>query len=97
MLSILDFFDEPWYYDKERTFRFTTDDNIKRYKPYEIVKTRNSNKLLSTGYWTFICNPEYWAIDDFLQSGEVYDTFSIRDKSYKDLHILPIVNVLSFT
>lgn len=42
-----------------------------------------NKKLSPTGYWTFICNPVYWAIDKFLESGETEDTFSIR-KSDKD-------------
>ena len=32
-----------------------------------------------TGYWTFFCNPRRWNIDDFLNSGQVYDTFTISD------------------
>ncbi|MCK8826067.1 EVE domain-containing protein [Fuchsiella alkaliacetigena] len=32
-----------------------------------------------TGYWTFFCNPKKWNIDDFLKSGEKYDTFTVRN------------------
>jgi len=37
----------------------------------------NRSTVKPTGYWTFFCNPKKWAIDDFLMSGKVYDTFSI--------------------
>lgn len=36
-------------------------------------------KTKPTGYWIFFCNPKRWAIDDFLQSGEVFDTFSVTE------------------
>lgn len=39
-------------------------------------KERNT-KVTPTGYWTFFCNPKKWAIDDFLTSGKIYDSFSI--------------------
>ncbi|OFX71211.1 MAG: hypothetical protein A2X12_04610 [Bacteroidetes bacterium GWE2_29_8] len=26
----------------------------------------NMQKIKYTGYWTFFCNPKYWAVDDFL-------------------------------
>ncbi|PTL37410.1 DUF3427 domain-containing protein [Alkalicoccus saliphilus] len=34
-------------------------------------------KVEPTGFWTFFCNPKKWAIDDFLASGKLEDTFSI--------------------
>ena len=32
-----------------------------------------------TGYWLFFCNPKKWNIDVFLESGTIYDTFTVRD------------------
>lgn len=32
-----------------------------------------------TRYWTFFCNPAKWEIDDFLNSNQEYDTFTITD------------------
>lgn len=32
-----------------------------------------------TRYWTFFCNPVKWEIDDFLNSNEKYDTFTVTD------------------
>jgi len=32
-----------------------------------------------TGYWIFFCNPKKWNIDVFLESGKVYDNFTVRD------------------
>jgi len=32
-----------------------------------------------TGYWIFFCNPKKWNIDEFLESGTIYDNFTVRD------------------
>jgi hypothetical protein len=32
-----------------------------------------------TGYWMFVCNPNNWQIDRFLESGKIEDTYSISD------------------
>lgn len=40
---------------------------------------KEKKKLDTTGYWTFICNPQKWAIDDFLKSGKIKDHFAIRE------------------
>lgn len=32
-----------------------------------------------TRYWTFFCNPAKWEIDNFLNSNEEYDTFTVTD------------------
>ncbi|WP_240339788.1 DUF3427 domain-containing protein [Halobacillus ihumii] len=52
-------------------------------------------KLKPTGYWTFFCNPEKWAIDDFLESEEIYDYFAIRksDKESFKIGDLAIIRV----
>ncbi|MBM7702100.1 hypothetical protein [Metabacillus iocasae] len=34
-------------------------------------------RVESTGFWTFFCNPKKWAINDFLASNKVENTFSI--------------------
>ncbi len=34
-------------------------------------------KVLPTGYWTFFCNPNKWAMDQFLLSGKTNDSFSV--------------------
>jgi predicted RNA-binding protein with PUA-like domain len=31
-----------------------------------------------SGYWAFVCNPKKWAIDRFLASGKVDDTWGVR-------------------
>ncbi|PFQ93175.1 HNH endonuclease [Bacillus cereus] len=77
------FFGETWSYNGD-TYVFTTDENIRLAKLEELDietenKNKNKNKIEPTGLWTFICNPKRWAIDDFLMSGETFDTFSIRD------------------
>jgi len=48
-----------------------------------------------TGYWTFFCNPQKWRIDDFLLSGEIYDTFSIANhhKDYFEKGQLGVIRV----
>jgi len=32
-----------------------------------------------TGYWIFYCNPRLWEIDDYLDIGEIYSTWTITD------------------
>lgn len=59
------------------SYAFTTDENVRLAKLEEL--TPNSNKVKPTGYWTFFCNPKKWAIDEFLKSGEIFDTFSITE------------------
>ncbi|MFY3791127.1 EVE domain-containing protein [Ureibacillus sp. MALMAid1270] len=48
---------------------------------------KEKKKLDSTGYWTFICNPQKWAIDDFLKSGKVDDYFAIRESDQYSVKI----------
>ncbi|HWL22391.1 MAG TPA: HNH endonuclease [Ureibacillus sp.] len=48
---------------------------------------QEKKKLDSTGYWTFICNPQKWAIDDFLKSGKVNDYFAIRESDKDSFNI----------
>jgi hypothetical protein len=37
----------------------------------------------STGYWTFICNPAKWEIDEFLKTNIEYDTYQVtRPKEF---------------
>lgn len=33
----------------------------------------------TTGYWTFMCNPVFWSIDDFLKSNVREDNFNVND------------------
>lgn len=69
---------ESWLHEGHE-YRFTTDEAFRREK----VKTWkekgiiSSEKVLPTGYWTFFCNPNKWAIDEFLLSGQTIDSFSI--------------------
>jgi len=41
-----------------------TNVNLQNYK--HITNYYIMQKVKFTGYWTFFCNPKYWAIDDFL-------------------------------
>lgn len=68
--------DEQWEFNGD-VFQFTTNDKVGFEKLKAIKNKGKSGKVKPTGYWTFFCNPEKWAIDDFLTSGKVYDTFSI--------------------
>ncbi|EOQ17198.1 DUF3427 domain-containing protein [Bacillus cereus] len=73
------FFGENWSYNGD-TYVFTTDENVRLAKLEELgIETENKNKpkVEFTGFWTFFCNPKKWAIDDFLASNKVEDTFSI--------------------
>ncbi|MET3682910.1 hypothetical protein ABID56_001000 [Alkalibacillus flavidus] len=70
------FHDKVWNVNGD-TYAFTTDENVRLAKLEELNK--KSKKTEPTGYWTFFCNPKRWKIDDFLKSGEVFDTFSITD------------------
>ena len=70
------FYDEEWINDNQ-TYIFTTDEAVQKEKILEI--NDNQKKIQPTGYWTFFCNPQKWAIDDFLKSGPIYDTFSINE------------------
>ncbi len=73
------FFGESWSYNGA-TYAFTTDENVSIAKLKELgIRTENNNesKVEPTGFWTFFCNPKKWAIDDFLASNKVEDTFSI--------------------
>lgn len=73
------FHGETWSYNGA-TFTFTTDENVRLAKLEEMgidIKSNNENKVEPTGFWTFFCNPKKWAIDDFLASNKVEDTFSI--------------------
>jgi|GEM_PF-2562336 len=66
---------EDWEYNGQ-VYSFTTDENV-RLATLEQLKEKQ--KVNPTGYWTFFCNPGKWAIDDFLSSGRIYDTFSITE------------------
>ncbi|WP_432360501.1 DUF3427 domain-containing protein [Sporosarcina sp. UB5] len=73
------FFGETWSYNGA-TYAFTTDENVRLDKLKELgieTETINENKVEPTGFWTFFCSPKKWAIDDFLASNKVDDTFSI--------------------
>ncbi len=73
------FFGETWLH-QGFTYAFTTDENVKLAKLKQLgIETVNTNesKVEPTGFWTFFCNPQKWAIDDFLSSNKVEDTFSI--------------------
>ncbi|WP_186311357.1 HNH endonuclease [Bacillus toyonensis] len=73
------FFGEIWSYNGD-TYAFTTDENVRLDKLKELgIKAEKKVKVKPTGFWTFFCNPQKWAIDDFLMSGEIYDTFSITE------------------
>ncbi|MEG7379698.1 DUF3427 domain-containing protein [Bacillus subtilis] len=41
------------------------------------LNIKEKQALKPTGFWTFFCNPKVWAIDDFLSSNQIEDTFSI--------------------
>ncbi|MEY9865380.1 putative HNH restriction endonuclease [Peribacillus sp. B2I2] len=73
------FFGEIWLH-QGATYAFTTDKNVRLAKLEELgIETENKDesKVEPTGFWTFFCNPKKWAIDDFLASNKVEDTFSI--------------------
>lgn len=73
------FFGETWSYNGD-TYVFTTDENVRLAKLEELgieAENKNKPKVEFTGFWTFFCNPKKWAIDDFLASNKVEDTFSI--------------------
>lgn len=70
--------DEQWEFERD-IFQFTTADKIRLDKIKTIKNIDKSGKTKPTGYCTFFCSPEKWAIDDFLMSGKVYDTFSITE------------------
>ncbi|PEM90667.1 HNH endonuclease [Bacillus toyonensis] len=73
------FFGETWSY-KGATYAFTTDENVRIAKLREVgieTESDKESKVKPTGFWTFFCNPQKWAIDDFLASNKVEDTFSI--------------------
>lgn len=73
------FFGETWSYNGD-TYAFTTDENVRLAKLKELgIEAEKKVKVKPTGFWTFFCNPQKWAIDDFLMSGEIYDTFSITE------------------
>ncbi|WP_170935218.1 HNH endonuclease [Bacillus mycoides] len=73
------FFGETWSYNGD-TYAFTTDENVRLAKLEELgIEAEKKVKVKPTGFWTFFCNPQKWAIDDFLMSGEIYDTFSITE------------------
>ncbi|UFH98692.1 HNH endonuclease signature motif containing protein [Bacillus toyonensis] len=73
------FFGEIWSYNGD-TYAFTTDENVRLDKLKELgIEAEKKVKVKPTGFWTFFCNPQKWAIDDFLMSGEIYDTFSITE------------------
>ena len=75
------FFGETWLH-QGATYAFTTDENVKLAKLEELgieVENNHENKVEPTGFWTFFCNPKKWAIDDFLASNKVEDTFSITN------------------
>lgn len=60
------------------TYAFTTDENVRiATLEHRGIKTDSISKVDPTGFWTFFCNPRKWAIDDFLTSNKVEDTFSI--------------------
>ncbi|MCY7895644.1 DUF3427 domain-containing protein [Bacillus spizizenii] len=41
------------------------------------LNIKEKQAIKPTGFWTFFCNPKVWAIDDFLSSNQIEDTFSI--------------------
>ncbi|OWV35663.1 hypothetical protein CE489_17060 [Bacillus spizizenii] len=41
------------------------------------LNIKEKQTIKPTGFWTFFCNPKVWAIDDFLSSNQIEDTFSI--------------------
>jgi len=49
---------------------------LPKYKETEIT---GDTKFNNTGCWIFFCNPKYWQIDEFLETDEVYSTWSITD------------------
>ncbi|AXI11086.1 DUF3427 domain-containing protein [Oceanobacillus zhaokaii] len=72
-------FGETWLH-RGSMYAFTTDENVRLAKLEELgIETENKSesKVEPTGFWTFFCNPKKWAIDDFLASNKVEDTFSI--------------------
>lgn len=73
------FFGKTFSYQGE-FYDFTTDEDVRLDKLKVLgidIETTNENKVKPTGFWTFFCNPKKWAIDDFLASNKVEDTFSI--------------------
>ncbi|HDR4695882.1 EVE domain-containing protein [Bacillus cereus] len=71
------FVGETWSYNGD-TYAFTTDQNVRLAKLEEVgIEAEKKVKVQPTGFWTFFCNPQKWAIDDFLASNKVEDTFSI--------------------
>jgi len=69
---------ESWEWSGE-TFHFTTDESrrrekMRRWKEEGRIK---QEKTLPTEYWTFFCNPNIWAVDDFLRDGRETDSFSV--------------------
>lgn len=74
---------ESWEQNGKK-YDFTTDEKVKLAKLKDLgiesqSKTTNANKIEPTGFWTFFCNPKKWAIDDFLLSNKIEDTFSITE------------------
>ncbi len=69
---------ETWTWNGDR-YNFTTDESV-RLEKLRVWKEEGrikQEKVLPTGCWTFFCNPNKWAMDQFLLSGKTNDSFSI--------------------
>lgn len=69
---------ETWTWNGDR-YNFTTDESVRREK-LRVWKEEGrikQEKVLPTGCWTFFCNPNKWAMDQFLLSGKTNDSFSV--------------------
>lgn len=47
---------------------------MRRWKEEGRIK---QEKTLPTEYWTFFCNPNIWALDDFIRDGRETDSFFV--------------------
>ena len=46
---------------------------------YKQIEITGDTKFNFTGYWILYCNPKFWAIDEFLETKEVYSSWKITD------------------
>ncbi len=62
---------------------------------YKETTINGDAKFVNTGYWIFFCNPQFWQIDDFLETDEINSTWKITEwqKDYFQEGQLAVIRV----